>query len=135
MGRKYRTTIIISPPIGLMIAIFLFSSIPGRSTGSGLAFLAGIEPKLQNLLHIPLFGLLQVLWLRALTKLGRSGWHHILVCMSISLLYGLFDELHQMFVPGRYASLMDVFFNFIGVFLGTLIFMVWQKSDLQKSIT
>ena len=109
MGRKYRTVIAIAPPIGMMISIFMLSSIPGQSPESDLAFFTEIDPKLQNLLHIPLFGLLQILWLRALTKLGSSGWHHILVCMSISLLYGLFDELHQMFVPGRYASLTDVF--------------------------
>ena len=134
MGQKYRTAITIAPPIGLMIAIFLFSSIPGRSSESAFAFLVELDPKLQNLLHVPLFGLLQVLWLCAFTKLGRSGWHRILISMSISLLYGFFDELHQMLVPGRYASLMDVLLNFTGIFLGTLMFLVWQKRDHHNSI-
>ena len=134
MGRKYRTIISIAPPTGLMIAIFLLSSIPGRSPESGLAFFAEIDPQLQNLLHVPLFGILQFLWLRAFTKLGRSGWNRTLTCMSISLPYGMVDELHQMFVPGRYASLMDILLNFTGVALGTLMFLVWQKINLHNSI-
>ena len=135
MRLTYRTKIFLTPPIGLMIAIFLLSSIPGRSSETGLAFLAEIDPKLQNLLHIPLFGLLQFLWLRALTKLGRSGWNRTLTCLSISLLYSLFDEFHQMFVPGRYASLLDVCLNFTGVVIGTLMFLVWHKKNIYNSKT
>jgi len=134
MGRKYKTAITIAPPIGLMIAIFLLSSIPGRSSESGLAFLTGIDPQLQNLLHIPLFGLLQVLWLCAFTKLGRSGWNRTLTSLSISFLYSFFDEFHQMFVPGRFASLMDLVLNFTGIVLGTLMFLVWHKININESV-
>jgi VanZ family protein len=34
------------------------------------------------------------------------------------LAYGLFDEWHQSFVPGRFASLGDVGLNVAGVALG-----------------
>jgi VanZ family protein len=40
--------------------------------------------------------------------------------MAISMAYGVFDEGHQYFVPGRTASLMDMGLNLAGVVLGTL---------------
>lgn len=33
-------------------------------------------------------------------------------------LYALFDELHQIFIPGRYAEFMDWLADFIGSFIG-----------------
>lgn len=36
----------------------------------------------------------------------------------IASLFGVVDEWHQSFVPGRYASLTDVGFNLVGVALG-----------------
>lgn len=115
-----------------MIAIYMLSSIPGRSSEGALAFLTDIDPQLQNLLHVPLFGLLQVLWLRAFTKLGKSGRNSTLASLSISLFYSFFDEFHQLLVPGRYMSLMDLLLNFAGIVLGTLIFLAWYKSNAQN---
>ena len=58
------------PPLGLMAIIFILSSIPGRPEDGGVKFLAEIDPQLQNLLHVPLFGTLQVLWLHALKNMA-----------------------------------------------------------------
>ncbi len=32
--------------------------------------------------------------------------------------YGVFDEVHQYFVPGRYLSLTDIYLNLLGVLVG-----------------
>lgn len=104
-----------------MAMISLLSSIPGSPEEGGLKFLANIDPNLQNLLHIPLFGLLQFLWLKAFAKHGIPGRKIIVTCLAISLSFGCLDELHQMFVPGRYASLMDIFLNFTGIAVSTLV--------------
>ncbi|WP_432821244.1 VanZ family protein [Trichloromonas sp.] len=111
-----------APPVVLMGAIFLLSSVPGEVDDGILKILTALDPKLQNLLHIPLFALLQVLWLRAIVKGGLASWKNVLLCLGITLGYGLFDEIHQMFVPGRYASLLDVLLNLLGAVLGTLGF-------------
>jgi VanZ family protein len=120
-----------SLPLGLMVIIFGLSSIPGKIDSSELKFLTELDPQLQNLLHVPLFGLLQILWLRAMSKTGRTSWRAALACCGISLGYGLFDEFHQMFVPGRYASMTDMALNLSGVLGATLLFWLWQS---QKKI-
>ena len=122
-----------APPLILMAIIFVLSSIPGQLESEELKFLTDIDPQLQNMLHVPLFGTLQILWLQALTKRGLSGWKNIVTCLAISLAYGCFDELHQMFVPGRYASLVDLLLNVTGIVIGTLVFMLWFANNNQKS--
>ena len=116
-------------PLVLMAVIFALSSIPGRGQDRTLQFLVDLDPQLQNLLHVPLFGLLQVLWLRALAKTGMASRCVVSTGLLICLAYGVFDEVHQMFVPGRYPSLLDVLLNFTGIVLGTLLFLwVWNNN-------
>ena len=43
------------------------------------------------------------------------------VTIFIGILFGISDELHQSFVPGRHYSLMDVIFDSLGVLFGTSI--------------
>ena len=93
-----------------------------------------LDPHLQNLLHIPLFGLLQFAWLRGFRMIGSSGRRAVLSCLAITLAYGVLDELHQLSVPGRYASLMDIGLNSIGVALGTLLFL-WMCEKSSKSVS
>ena len=114
-----------SPPLGLMALIFVLSSIPGKIRNPRLQFLTELDPQWQNLLHVPLFGLLQLLWLRALVRSGMPRGKAILLGCAISLGYGVFDEWHQMFVPGRFASLTDMSLNLVGVALATGIFWLW----------
>lgn len=41
--------------------------------------------------------------------------------LIIGSLYGIFDELHQMLIPGRSAELLDWIADFVGVIIGILI--------------
>jgi len=109
-------------PLLLMVAIFLLSSIPSKVDDEAMRLLVEPDPQLQNLLHIPMFGLLQWLWLRAYAGIGRVDGCTVLTCGAITAGYGVFDEFHQLIVPGRFASLTDVLLNLVGVVIGTLVF-------------
>ena len=106
--------------MGLM---FVLSSIPMDGESEHLKFLMEITPTVQNLLHIPLFGLLAYLWLNALTKNGCPAKKKLIITIIITLGYGLLDEFHQTFVPGRYGSLIDSLLNLVGIFMGILFFL------------
>ncbi len=123
------------PPVILMGMIYLLSSLPGEEQVGVLKVLTSLEPTLQNLLHIPLFGLLQFLWLRGFTSRGTTGAAAIVASFCITLSYGALDELHQYFVPGRYASVLDLGLNLLGAVLGTIAFW-WatQKIVGRKTI-
>ena len=119
-------------PVILMGMIFLLSSIPGDVEGGVLKVITTLEPSLQNLLHIPLFGLLQFLWLRGFASRGTTGAAAIVASFCITLSYGALDELHQYFVPGRYASLLDLGLNLLGVVLGTIAFWWAIQKDVGR---
>lgn len=42
-------------------------------------------------------------------------------------LYGVSDEIHQMFVPMRFFSIDDIFANFAGALLGVLIWSSYES--------
>jgi VanZ family protein len=46
------------------------------------------------------------------------GWRGALAVLGLVLLYALGDELHQSFVPGRSASLVDVGIDMLGGGIG-----------------
>jgi len=117
------------PPLLLMGLIFVLSSIPGQVEDGVLGMFTKLDPQWQNLLHIPLFGGLQFLWLRAFGRIGQVGGKAWLVCLGITLGYGVLDELHQLFVPGRYASLLDMLLNALGAVLATMGFWWLVKKN------
>jgi VanZ family protein len=107
--------------MGLM---FVLSSIPMDGESEHFEFVMRLTPTVQNLLHIPLFGLLAYLWLNALTKNGCPAKKKLIITIIITLGYGLLDEFHQTFVPGRYGSLIDILLNLGGILMGILFFFI-----------
>lgn len=105
-----------------MVIVFILSSIPGEIDNERLKILTSLDPRLQNFLHIPLFGLLQYLWLFSFSKHGLTVSKTVILSLPITLGYGFLDEFHQYFIPGRYASLMDLGLDLLGIALATMIF-------------
>lgn len=48
------------------------------------------------------------------------------------ILYGIFDEFHQYFVPGRFLDGLDLVANTIGVLFGTWLFLIYRKLKLSQ---
>ncbi len=73
--------------------------------------------------HALLFGLLAVLWLRALGP-RPYAW---LLALVLTTLYALSDELHQAFVPGRHPDPWDLLCDGLGAAAG-----LWTWNRVQK---
>ncbi len=100
-------------PLAAWLAfIWLLSSSPSKAPGGSAAW-----GWAANLTHAALFGVL-ALW-GALLAPRQGGWPVLDRRASLGLLglvfaYGLLDELHQAAVPGRDASLLDLFTDLSG---------------------
>ncbi len=108
-------------PMGLVMGtIFFLSSQPGDTLS-----LPDI-PNLDKLLHAGIYGLLAATTLFGVgteSWLGRrqlSGLFVVLFCM----LYGISDEWHQSFVPGRTPSIWDLVADTIGA---TAMVICWSR--------
>lgn len=73
--------------------------------------------------HVFLFGVLAILWLRALW--GRP--HAAIVALLLTALYALSDEFHQAFVPGRDASSLDLICDLAGAGLGLWVYARFKR--------
>jgi VanZ family protein len=97
-----------------MALLFALSSVPDtgeESLGRRILF---PSPTLQNLLHVPAYALLTWLWSRALRQRGWRTRPAILTAAAVAIAYGALDEVHQYFVPGRFASVTDALLNAAG---------------------
>ncbi|MDB4349533.1 VanZ family protein [Omnitrophica bacterium] len=104
-----------------MLFIFIISSISYPSEKIFISW------EMQNVLHIPLYGVLAFLWMRAFYY-NKAGFRDaVMYTFIIAVLYAVFDEYHQSFVPGRDASAADVLFDVIGSVAGIFIYRYRKK--------
>jgi VanZ family protein len=108
-----------------MLILFMFSSIPGE--WAPLRDTSVLNIKITNILHIPAFTVLFFLWIWALKGLLLNLRNCYLCALAISILFGVFLEIYQTFVPGRYSSLSDILLNITGVLVGVILANKWSK--------
>jgi VanZ family protein len=77
-------------------------------------------PHGDKLLHLVEYAILGYLLARAAKNSSSSKLkvHFRTFAVCVALLYGLSDEFHQSFVPGRVVEGLDVVADTIGAFLG-----------------
>jgi hypothetical protein len=74
--------------------------------------------------HVVEYAILASLIYRALKESGVSKYNAGLWAIFFSVVYGLTDEFHQSFTPGREPRVRDVFFDTIGAILS--IYSIWN---------
>ena len=108
-------------PLLIMGVLYWLSSLPGTPLPDDPALYAvfyWVPPSVQNALHVPAYAALAWAWCWALGAWLRAPLAGVIVAGVIASAYGVFDEWHQSFVPGRYASLTDVTLDVAGAVLG-----------------
>lgn len=84
--------------------------------------IAGVdEALLRNIAHFGVYGLLASLLAKACCNRYRLAWF-------VSLLLATGEEVHQLFVPGRYFGVDDLLLNFSGI--TTFILLTYLLSPI-----
>lgn len=110
--------------------LLIFASVPGSKSHLNqthpLGFLALVPSLMQNLLHIPAFGVLAFAW-----RWSLSSYLHyraaIFTALILTLGFGVFLEWYQAVAPGRYCSVLDICFDAIGAVLALWVFSCCVK--------
>ena len=91
-----------------------------------------------KIMHFFAFGLLGFLTMGAIRTRGRThhNWQVWLIVLLVGL-YGMVDEFHQHFVPGRDASIYDIAADMAGGIMGAwaMYFLVKTLSRLRSAPT
>jgi VanZ family protein len=125
MTRRRDVLVIWGPVLVLMALIFLFSAQPKSAPpadGKGVYFSGvmpifeeqGLEALIKKGAHVAAYGLLSVLFMRGLLAQGLSSREAAYFGILLAVSYALTDELHQAFVPGRHATVLDVGIDYVG---------------------
>ena len=111
-----------TPVILYAAAIFSVSSLQGK-------YVPSLFPGSDKVFHILEYMPFGFLVARAFDKTRRWGslmtvfW---ITCLFV-FLYGLSDEFHQIFVPGRDFSFVDLGADVIGAAAGGRLYLSWLK--------
>ena len=102
-------------PLAIVLAalIFLQSSQPGPLGDLGVWNLI-----LSSIGHVVVFAALTALLWWALEPVTDRA---LLIAITIAVLYGVSDEVHQSFVAARTATVVDVGFDALGAGLAALL--------------
>ncbi len=121
-------------PLGFYwLLIFILTSIPGKIVPE----IFGVSDKLK---HFGAYFLLSVLLsfsLHLQKKILQLSKKWIFFALLITSTYGLFDEVHQIFIPGRYFDWWDFVADVVGSLLGILLvrIIISEKvSNKNKSV-
>jgi VanZ family protein len=104
------------PAVAWMTLIFAMSSREQFPAPPGFSIYM-----LSIVAHLFLYSVLATLLLVAFERDGRATRTARLAAICGAVLYGISDEFHQSFVPGRDSSLFDVGINTIGAILAVTI--------------
>lgn len=107
------------PPLLWMALIFYLSAQPDLPSAPG----PWLDRVVKKMGHAAAYGVLAWLYLRALRGSVRGQHVLRLLCWGLAVAYGLSDELHQVYVPGRTGRLSDVAIDAAGA--GGAILLDW----------
>ncbi len=97
-----------APVIAYAALIFFMSSLPGDELPE-MPFWS-----FDKILHSVEFGLFGILLYRAF-RFPRPVSKPYAATLAVGIPYALLDELHQLFVPGRYCDVFDFIMDVVGI--------------------
>jgi len=107
--------------IFIAIIIFYFSSLSFLGIGEGYT-----KSWMSIVYHIVIFFFLSLFLFISLVK-GKSNSKLFLFVILVLISYGIIDEIHQFFVQGRFCTIIDVFFDSIGIFFAFMVYLIFLK--------
>jgi VanZ family protein len=113
------------PSIFALAVIFFLSSIPSRELPSFGTW----DSLVKKGAHSLGYGILALLYWYGLKNNRRRLW----LAFILAAIYGLSDEFHQSFIPGRHPSLVDALVFDSGGALFVLWISSWVNRKLEKA--
>ena len=81
-------------------------------------------PHQDKVIHALVYGLIATTWLRWLTTF-KTEFKAALWAITLTSTFGVIDEVHQSFVPGRYLDFFDWVADTAGATLATFCYLKW----------
>jgi uncharacterized protein (TIGR03790 family) len=128
----------IAAAVGYTLLLAAMHLVPMKASAGTPRVLLELSPRVQNLLHVPSFGLLALLIARARAgERDGPGRARIGFCASVaalSLAVGIGLEGLQAFVPGRWVSAMDLLLNVTGILAAMVVWYLGPAPERWRQL-
>lgn len=123
MNRVLFAVLRMVPMAAVMGTIFILSATPGDRLK--LSDLPGID----KLGHIFAYGVLALTALFAFSEDRKKKQLKLVILLTVTfcVAYGISDEIHQAFVPGRSPSIFDIVADAVGAVMATVLYTLWRE--------
>ena len=118
------------PALIVMAAIFYLSHQPGDFF---TPYLFDWADKIAHLLVYAMLGLALIYGFPQQLRRDRKVLI-VSIVIVVSVLYGISDEIHQSFVPGRYPSISDIIADGAGALLVCLLWLKLSREPGRQSV-
>ncbi len=131
MFQSKRHWLFCAPALIYMALIFALSSRPAPGFIEQWPILLGMK-----LVHLVEYGALAGLWTFGLLRSTTWPPRHALACsVALTFAWGVTDEVHQAFVPGRTPAAADAFTNLAAALAWVAIHQrLWKTSALFRLV-
>jgi len=113
---KNKKLLVYTPLVVYWIVLFGATTLPAASMPS-----FGVVDKVNHLSAYFILAILLFLTLLFQQKISLAKKRVAAYALIICSLYGMLDEVHQIFIPGRSAELLDFVADACGALLGVLL--------------
>ena len=116
-----------------MVLIFILSSASSSESNEHSGWIVNFIAQIFNInnldmlsyiirkiAHVLEFAMLGILVMNLISCYNKKMYLALIICV----LYAVSDEIHQIFVPGRNSSIIDVLIDSVGSFIGIYIYKV-----------
>lgn len=86
-----------------------------------------IETMIRKIAHFSIYFLFGMIMMSLMSIYHMKLRYKILCSFSIGFFYAIFDEIHQMFIPGRTGRALDVLIDSCGIISGIGIILLIQS--------
>ncbi len=113
------------PAVMTMIGLFVLSTLPGHDPFLNSAFF--LSDKIEHIIAYFVLGMSVCMWIPSQKWFKKPFAWGVLVIL-ICTFFGVSDEYHQSFVPGRSGNdFGDLAADFIGSFLAPVVYFILLK--------
>lgn len=118
-----RKVLLVYTPLILYWIVLLFAtSVPDNAIPT-----TGVSDKILHFMAYFVLGVLLNLTLAFQNKYKLLQNKSVIATLILGSMYGIFDEVHQYFIPGRSMELFDLMADFSGLVLATVFVILLMK--------
>ena len=121
-GQKASTSTKTSHSVTGTILSFLYEGFDELSKAQQTKLISLVDKTVRTVAHFLEYMLLSFLFSLNLSFYGHLKIKKAILALSGCLVFSLFDEIHQIFVPGRSFQFIDLFYDFLGALTGLILF-------------